>query len=274
MRSKHDGGSLHGIFAGTAVHADDVCSIAPSIQSIISQYSDIHSFTSDVGLKLNASKLEVIQISQNPKAPVEITLGNHALTTKWTARCLGIQWQSNLSANESVSTNITKARKTFFGLGSTGVFHGDLNPLSSSNIYETCVLPILLYGCETWLLDSSCLQALEKFQCEIGQRILKLPRYHANVAVRIAIHWPTVATRILVRKLTYLSKLLSNQTDTMSSRIFCSLAMENIYNISLIHQCRMLEAFLATNVVDQCLASPDNAPTITRSNKKLISFQT
>ena len=84
MRSKHDGGSLHGIFAGTAVHADDVRSIAPSIQSVISQYSDIHSFTSDVGLKLNASKLEVIQISQNPKAPVEITLGNHALTTKRT----------------------------------------------------------------------------------------------------------------------------------------------------------------------------------------------
>ena len=113
MRSKHNGGFLHGIFAGTAVHADDVRSIALSIQSVISQYSDIHSFTSDVGLKLNASKLEVIQISQNPKAPVEITLGNHALTTKRTARCLGIQWQSNLSANESVSTNITKARKTF-----------------------------------------------------------------------------------------------------------------------------------------------------------------
>ena len=191
MRSKHDGGSLHGIFAGTAVHADDVRSIAPSIQSIISQYSDIHSFTSDVGLKLNASKLEVIQISQNPKAPVEITLGNHALTTKRTARCLGIQWQSNLSANESVSTNITKARKTFFGLGSTGVFHGNLNPLSSSSIYETCVLPILLYGCETWLLDSSCLQALEKFQCEIGRRILKLPKYHANV--RCSLNCPTLA---------------------------------------------------------------------------------
>ena len=47
--------------------------------------------------------------------------------------------------------------------------------------------------------------------------------------------------------------------------------MENIYNISLLHQCRMLEAFLATNVVDQYLASPDNAPTITRSNKKFLS---
>ena len=81
-----------------------------------------------------------------------------------------------MNANGSVSTNITKAMKTFFGLGSSGVFHGDLNPLSSSSIYETCVLPILLYGCETWLLDSSSLQALEKFQCEIGRRILKLPR--------------------------------------------------------------------------------------------------
>ena len=94
-------------------------------------------------------------------------------------RCLGIQWQSNFSASESINVNIHKARRSFFDLGSTGAFHGKLNPLSGSSIFETCILgqcilPVLLYGCETWFLDSTCLQALEKFQCEIGRHILKL----------------------------------------------------------------------------------------------------
>ena len=270
MRSLNNGGSLHGIFAGSAVHADDVRSIAPQCESIITQSSEIDSFTKDAGLKLNISKLEVIQLSQKPTEPVEITLGNVSKTTKKSAKCLGVQWQSNLSAKESVSNNIAKARKAFFSLGSTKDFHGDLNPFSSSNIFETCVLPVLLYGCETWLLDSSCIQDLEKFQCEIGRRILKLSKHHANDAIRIGLHWPTVATRILIRKLTFLSKLLSNNGDTMSSRIFTSLAIEDVYSISIVQQCKMLEATLSTDVVNQCLSTPDCAPAIVHSNKELL----
>ena len=56
-----------------------------------------------------------------------------------------------------------------------------------------------LPSCETWLLDASCIQALERFQCEIGRRILKLSKFHANKAVRIGLHWPTMSTRILLR---------------------------------------------------------------------------
>ncbi len=59
------------------------------------------------------------------------------------------------TASRAVQENISKARRAFFALGSLGAFQGDLNPLSSRSIFETSVIPILLYGCETWLLDSS-----------------------------------------------------------------------------------------------------------------------
>ena len=38
----------------------------------------------------------------------------------------------------------------------------------------------------------------------------------------------------LLRKLTFLSKQLTNYKDTMSYRIFISLAIEDIYNISVV----------------------------------------
>ena len=270
MRNLNCGGSIHGFFAGTAVHADDVRSIAPNISSVITQSTEISNFALDVGLQLNTSKLELIQVSQRPKDPIQINLGEHTLETKKSARCLGVQWQSNLSASESISVNISKARRAFFGLGSTGAFHGKLNPLSGSSIFETCIVPILLYGCETWLLDSSCLQTLEKFQCEIGRRILKLSNFHANDAIRIGLHWPTMATRILSRKLTFLSKLLTNSNDSMSSRIFTTLAMEDVYSISIVQQCKMLEAPLGTDLTSQCLSNPDDAVSIICSGKKLL----
>ena len=45
----------------------------------------------------------------------------------------------------------------------------------------------------------------------------------------------------------------------MSSQIFVSLAIDDIYSISIVQQCRFLEASLATNVVGQCLLSPGDA---------------
>ena len=48
-----------------------------------------------------------------------------------------------------------QARKAFFGYGSIGAFQGNLNPISSVSVIETCVLPALLYGAENWILTRS-----------------------------------------------------------------------------------------------------------------------
>ena len=203
-----------------------------------------------MGLKLN------LQVSQTPLAPLQITLGNSFVATKKSARCLGTQWRNDLSARDSINTNIFKARRAFFGLGSTGVFHGKLN--SSSSMFETCIIPVLLFGCKTWLLDTICLQALERFQCEVGRRILKLSKYHSGDAIRIVLQWPLVSTRILKRKLSFLSKLLSNSKDSMSL-VFSPLWLLRMCAVS---QCHMLEASLNIDIVYQYLKHPQEATAI------------
>ena len=175
-----------------------------------------------------------------------------------------------MSAKHSVSENIDKARRAFFALGRLGAFQGDLNPLSSCSIFETCIIPTLLYGCETWLLDANTLSALESFQHEIGCRILRVPKFYSKTSVRIALHWPTVATCILIRKLNFLSKLLSGSNDTISRRVFSSLAVEDVYESSIVQQCRMLESKLGIHVLAKCLSDPENAPDAVRSCKESI----
>ena len=137
-------------------------------------------------------------------------------------------------------------------------------------MYESCILPILLYGCETWLLDTTSLKALEDFQCEIGKRILCLPKFHSKNVVRIALHWPSMATRILIRKLTFLAKLLSNTKDIISGRIFTSLAVVDVYNVSIVQQCRMLESELGTHTLASCLENPPEATITVKSAKATI----
>ena len=101
------------------------------------------------------------------------------------------------------------------------------------------------------------------------RRILKLSD-SCYRTIRIAFHWPSVATRILNRKLTFLSKLLSSSEDTLSSRVFKTLAMEDVYSISLVQQCRMLESTLGTNVVTEYFKNPDAASSIVNTWKKQL----
>ena len=211
LRDKNYGTSLQGFFLGAAVHADDVRTVATNKHSVMNQASEINSFTQDNNLNLNTSKLEIIRISQVPKPTETLQIVDLSVTTCKSAKCLGVWWSESLSAKVSIAKNIAKARKAFFAFGSIGAFQGKLNPLSSS-----CV--VALYGCEIWLLDSTCLSLLESFQCEIGRRILQLSKHHSNNVVRIGLHWPSVGTCILLRKLAFLGKLLSSSDDTMSTR--------------------------------------------------------
>ncbi len=121
-------------------------------------------------------------------------------------------------------------------------------------------------------MDSTTIKALESFQHEIGCRILRVPKFYSNASVRIVLHWPNITTRTLLRKLNFLSKLLSGSKDIISQRVFSSLAMENIYETSIVQQCRMLESTLDTCVLAKCLTDPENAPvTVKRSKDDILN---
>ena len=130
--------------------------------------------------------------------------------------------------------------------------------------------PASITSCQSFAHAYGMVCALESFQHEIGCRILRVPKFYSKTSVRIGLHWPTVATRTLIRKLNFLSKLLSGSNDTISRRVFSSLAVEDVYESSIVQQCRMLESKLGTHVLAKCLSDPENAPDVVRSCKESI----
>ena len=99
---------------------------------------------------------------------------------------------------------------------------------------------------------------LESFQAEIGKRILRISKYHTNTSTLIGLHWPTVKARILLRKLGFLAKLLSSESG-ISTQVFRSLSTNNVYESSLVQQCRLLEQHFDTNYLGVCLENSTDA---------------
>lgn len=51
---------------------------------------------------------------------------------------------------------------------------------NSLSLFNTFVMPIVLYGCECWYCTEQIVNRLASFQAEVGRRILKLPRCYNN----------------------------------------------------------------------------------------------
>ena len=122
----------------------------------------------------------------------------------------------------------------------------------------------------TWLLNSTTLLLLDQFQNEIGRRILKLQKNASGKVTRLCLNFKSMACRILLRKLSFLGKLLESRQRTISSAIFTSATISDPSEVSIVQQCKMLESRLSVQIVDDCLSHPDVAPAIVRSGKSTI----
>ena len=133
-----------------------------------------------------------------------------------------------------------------------GIHQGRLNPLTCTEVYEACVVSVCLYGSENWILTDQLLESLEKFQAEIGKRILNIPKQYSNLAPLITMRWPYMRLRVLKRKLKFLTKLVKAENRSISSQVFRSLLQSGTEPI-VVQQCKFLEQVYNTNITQKLL---------------------
>lgn len=72
-----------------------------------------------------------------------------------------------------------------------------LSPCNKS-IINTCVMPVLLSGCENWVLSGDCLDLLESFIGEVAKRSLKWPKHFSNNAALVAMDLQSAKSRLFL----------------------------------------------------------------------------
>ena len=69
----------------------------------------------------------------------------------------------------AIQIHVQKAGKAYIQCGNIYTFQGKLSPIACCSIVETCVLPILLYIVENWVLSSESIQVIDSFHGEIAE---------------------------------------------------------------------------------------------------------
>ena len=116
---------------------------------------------------------------------------------------------------------------------------GSIIRIHSDDWVEACVLPILLYGVENWVLSSESIRMIDSFQGEIPKRILCLPKWYSNTAAIVALGWNSLHSICTIKKLRFLHIVMTNQ-ESICHRAFSVMA-DDVESFSLVRECRELE---------------------------------
>jgi len=154
------------------MYADDMSLTCPSAAELAQFLRAMDDVCTACGLTINAAKTEIMSVDRVPtdnrRRPIrahdplpEIVLRGGPVKEVTQFKYLGSILSSDCSCAADVVARTSKAAAAFAGLRHVWQAPARKLPLSSKALlYRTCILPVLLYGCESWAVTTTQLQRL------------------------------------------------------------------------------------------------------------------
>jgi hypothetical protein len=159
------------------VYADDVNLLGDSVDTIKKNTQTLIDASKEVSLEVSTEKTKYMLLSrhQNSEENHDINVGNRCFENVANFRYLGTTITNQNLIQEEIKRRLNSGN---------ALCHSDQNHLScrllSRNIkiriYKTIILPVVLYGCETWSLTLRAEYRLRVFENRVLRRIFVTKR--------------------------------------------------------------------------------------------------
>ena len=132
------------------MYADDTIILAESASDLQNALSSLHDYCVKWDLKVNISKTNVVIFSRGKvkKFPV-FKIGGEVVEVKEDYVYLGVTFSCDGKFTKAIEKQVTQARKAMYAL----LHKAKILRLPFDivlELYDHCVIPVLLYGSEVW----------------------------------------------------------------------------------------------------------------------------
>ena len=201
------------------LYADDLLILSETSQGLQSALNKLNIYCRTWHLKINLKKTKVMIFSNRRKSEnIKYLFGkeNISITDKYTY--LGINFTSNGSLKEAVSTLCDKAMKGMFSLCSSLYTGITVTPSLPLKVFDSTIRPILAYGSEVWsaeflklLTKPSCIDKapFEMVNNKFCKYVAGMPRRASNFAIKAELGRDPIFSFICAQTLRYWRRMIN-----------------------------------------------------------------
>ena len=160
--------------------ADDIVLLSHTHKDMQSKTHTVQANAQKLGLVINAEKTKSMRI--NTKSNESIRLGHVDIEDVESFTYLGSRITKDGNSQNEIATRLSRARQTFGRLGHIWNSR-KISQNTKVRLYKSLVLPVLLYGAESWKTTRTIYSKLDTFQNKCLRRILHIfwPNTISNV---------------------------------------------------------------------------------------------
>jgi len=163
--------------------------------------------------KFSETKTKIV--STTKKTDCELYLNGKVLEHSQGEPHLGIIRNSNKTNTDTIQKRIKDARRSLYSLLGAGfVGLNGVGPEISILAYKTYIIPILLYGLESLVLEDKDIKELSKFHKMVLRRFLHFPESTAIPALYLMTGCPPVEALIHIRVATLIRSIILPEEET------------------------------------------------------------
>lgn len=151
--------------------ADDLILFSDSPKKLQTMISDLDIESKKAGLHMNMDKTKVMTLNEK----TEIKVNNETIDYVDEYSYLGQNISPDDQMNKEIQNRTTNAWKRYWSLKE--IFKDKhMNIKVKTKLFETCISPILTYGCQTWALTKQQLTKLSTCQNSMERSMLNIKR--------------------------------------------------------------------------------------------------
>jgi hypothetical protein len=203
-----------------AEYADDACIIAECLMRIMEVMAALVEESEKFGLKMNYSKTKIMPIGKNETSWPTVKLAGHDVEVVRSFTYLGSEMKAEGGSESEIIRRIALAGSVFNKLQKMFKRH-DIKLKIKLRVFNTCVIPVLIYGCESWSVTKVMENKLNAAENKWLRRILRISyREHVtNEDVRGRTQQPLISDTIRRRRMKWAGHVLRMKENRNPKRI-------------------------------------------------------
>ena len=153
-------------------YADDLTLVAESASELQAMVSTLDRACTRWGMTINATKTKTTTVGKEEENEVTITLRGNPLEAVESFSYLGSEVGKNAKAGGDVGTRLEKASRVYQKWRKEVFWSRSVSKRTKLHVFRVMVMPVLLYGAETWAVTQQELRKLYAFQMKCLREIV------------------------------------------------------------------------------------------------------